>query len=527
MKIGSPMSTSFSFKIGRLLPVVFAAIFFASCASQKAAKFPGGPGEGRPSVLEERKAPDLAAAQSAERPEETSPPLDLAKEFSLDLQVHPATTCAYAGGPEIYHLGAGHKLAMVIQFDRPVAQLLDPGKLYAKIDGLENTLRFQRCISQTQIVSDATFMESMLPRNREFGPSRVEIFYELEGQGYYLGHGELLAFDTVAPPAPSSPTVADAKNDEFTVEWSIDERGDAEDVKKFVVEKGVGNSWSPVASASGLAPYRIKVPVSPKGSFRVVSEDCAGNRSSTEFFPSLLNVSFRGCGPSKKAAYQEAKKGLIQAFLEEHTYPWLAQNTGLGSKNWVPDQIRRPSTSLEDADWNMSGGIYCATISESIDRDFFRSWIEKKTRLFIAKGKNTVVVEPVGPGAGIFADLFKSRAVTEGYKVYDANDHLDFSPNYRFRVEVEPGRPNQVEGYGQYCWHVKVHIYFMDLLKDRQIPLAHNNVEDADPRIYASDSDPESLALQKALEKAGGNGLRQRVAEPMIDDLFRRIKEVW
>jgi len=157
------------------------------------------------------------------------------------------------------------------------------------------------------------------------------------------------------------------------------------------------------------------------------------------------------------------------------------------------------------AEYRKEDGKWCTEVTGALNRGSFRA---QKSRGIMLNAK--------GPGSDIIADYFKSECVLRGLISYEQPDNARINPLYQLNIIVNPGKPQLIDPYGLYCWHVEANIKFVESPTGKKIHLSLRNISGMDVRIYGKN-------LRQALRGQGSNSFPEKIGKPLIKEFLDRF----
>ena len=519
MKINKPRFDRAIMPGTMLLLLLFLCGLLSACAQpHRVSVRPPGP---LPEVIEGAKRPSPTVVDQQSIAQNENLPDHLA-DFQLNILTEKHGICPGPDGKDMIFLGRGAKLQLVLGFSQTPSADIRAGDLVARIADL--SFPFARRTSEKTFMTDIINLSS-LKHGLNTGPSGVSIFYKNRDREILLGTKGMLAIDTTPPPKPVNLYVTDTGPDYFSLTW---ESGKG-DIKEYSVQRWDSGQWRTFRSGFSSPPVRIDS--KPAGRVRVMAMDCALNRAfSQETALGLdyrLSISRTGCGKTKYLAYRAAQVLIDEGFVREYVSPWLKSNATLTNgeintliterhEGWVPPGIK--FTPQNRAKYHKEDGKWCAEVTGILNNTLFNTWAGNKKKVINKLERYGIMLTANGIGSDILAGYFKRRASGRGLTIYERKGRPAIAPAYRLIIDVDPGRPQRLNVYGVYCWHVKASMRFMEKSTDKNFVLHLRDVPDIDIRIYGK-------SLDQAIRGQGPNSFPEKIATPFIKEFMRDLDQ--
>ena len=445
---------------------------------------------------------------------------DLPRDFQIKILTEKHGICPGPDGKDMIFLGRDARLQLILRFTQTPSADVKAGDLVARIADLN--ISFARRTSEKTFMTDIIDLSS-LKHGINTGPSGVSIFYKERDKEILLGTKGILAIDTIPPPKPVNLYVADTGPDYFSLTW---ESGKGE-IKEYSVQKWDSGQWRTFRSGFSSPPVRLTS--KPGERVRVMAIDCALNRAfSQEVVLGLdfrLSITRTGCGRSKYLAYRAAQVLIDEGFVREYVTPWLKYNATLTNgeintliterhEGWVPPGIK--FTPQNRAKYHKEDGKWCAEVTGTLNETLFENWAGNKAKVFKAQKRDGIMVDANGPGSDILAGYFKRQASGRGLTIYKQKDTPAIAPAYGLKINVNMGRPQRLNVYGVYCWHVKASMKLSTKSTGKDLVLHLRDVPDVDIRIYGK-------SLDQAIRGQGPNSFHEKIATPFIKEFMREL----
>jgi len=139
-----------------------------------------------------------------------------------------------------------------------------------------------------------------------------------------------------------------------------------------------------------------------------------------------------------------------------------------------------------------------------------------KAKVFKTQKRDGIMVDANGPGSDILSDYFKGECATRGFISYKQTDNPNVEPIYQITMSVNPGKPQLVDVYGLYCWHVEAAIKLIERPSGKKIHLSLRDIDGMDVRIYGK-------SLRQALRGQGPNSFPEKIGKPFIKEFLDRF----
>ena len=228
--------------------------------------------------------------------------------------------------------------------------------------------------------------------------------------------------------------------------------------------------------------------------------------------PKPLNLYVTDTGPDYFSLTWENGKGEIKECSVQiwNSGKWVAISSGFNSP---PVRI----------DSKPAGRVRVMAIDCALNRAFSQelvlgsTWAGNKAKVFKAQKRDGIMVDANGPGSDILAGYFKRQASGFGLTIYEEKDTPAIAPAYRLKINVDLGRPQRLNVYGVYCWHVKASMKLSEKATGKDLVLHLRDIPDVDIRIYGK-------SLDQAIRGQGPNSFPEKIATPLVKEFMRELE---
>jgi len=211
------------------------------------------------------------------------------RNFELDIMTSPKgqSICQGMDGKNIYYLSRGIQLSIHIRFIDSPSVHFKPEQLIANIKHLE-PIPFTQKTSETEYTTETISLD-YLQDGLSTEPVCIFIYLRLNSNIYLLNKKELVIIDTTRPQKPENLRVSRRTQASYTLKW--DQGVNSQDIRGYIVEQYQLDRWQEINDPIKVSEIRINE--TPQGLIRVVSIDCAYNKSE---YSDIINPLKDECG---------------------------------------------------------------------------------------------------------------------------------------------------------------------------------------------------------------------------------------